>query len=258
MSKIYDKSRVLEIKKLNKTYRDSGRDVQALKNINLSIQNGEFITIIGPSGCGKTTLLRAIAGLDLDYEGEILLEGNRITGPGLDRGVIFQEHRLLPWLTIGANVSLGMEGRKEYLKQQVDSYLKKVGLEGFEKAYPKQLSGGMAQRAAIARALIRKPKMLLLDEPFGALDALTKIRMQGEVERIWMTDKVTMIMITHDIDEAIYLADRLIVMSPRPGEVSDIVHIDLPRPRDRGSEEFGRYRNRVINMFNASIGLYSI
>ena len=258
MSKIYDKSRVLEIKKLNKTYRDSGRDVQALKNINLSIQNGEFITIIGPSGCGKTTLLRAIAGLDLDYEGEILLEGNRITGPGLDRGVIFQEHRLLPWLTIGANVSLGMEGRKEYLQQQVDSYLKKVGLEGFEKAYPKQLAGGMAQRAAIARALIRKPKMLLLDEPFGALDALTKIRMQGEVERIWMTDKVTMIMITHDIDEAIYLADRLIVMSPRPGEVSDMVHIDRPRPRDRGSEEFGRYRNRVINMFNASIGLYSI
>ena len=121
-----------------------------------------------------------------------------------------------------------MEGRKEYLQQQVDFYLKKVGMEGFEKAYPKQLSGGMAQRAAIARALIRKPKMLLLDEPFGALDALTKIRMQGEVERIWMTDKVTMIMITHDIDEAIYLADRLIVMSPRPGEISDIVNIHLP------------------------------
>lgn len=258
MSEIYDKSQVLEIKKVNKTYRDSGRDVQALKNINLSIQDGEFITIIGPSGCGKTTLLRAIAGLDLDFDGEILLERRPITGPGLDRGVIFQEHRLLPWLTIGANVSLGMEGRKEYLQQQVDFYLKKVGLEGFEKAYPKQLSGGMAQRAAIARALIRKPKMLLLDEPFGALDALTKIRMQGEVERIWMTDKVTMIMITHDIDEAIYLADRLIVMSPRPGEVSDIVSIDLPRPRDRGSDEFGRYRNRVINMFNASIGLYSI
>lgn len=258
MSEIYDKSQVLEIKKVNKTYRDSGRDVQALKKINLSIQDGEFITIIGPSGCGKTTLLRAIAGLDLDFDGEILLEGRPITGPGLDRGVIFQEHRLLPWLTIGANVSLGMEGRKEYLQQQVDFYLKKVGLEGFEKAYPKQLSGGMAQRAAIARALIRKPKMLLLDEPFGALDALTKIRMQGEVERIWMTDKVTMIMITHDIDEAIYLADRLIVMSPRPGEVSDIVSIDLPRPRDRGSDEFGRYRNRVINMFNASIGLYSI
>ena len=258
MSEIYDKSRVLEIKKVCKTYRDSGRDVQALKNITLNVQDGEFITIIGPSGCGKTTLLRAIAGLDLDFDGEILLEGRRISGPGLDRGVIFQEHRLLPWLTIGANVSLGMEGRKEYLQQQVDFYLKKVGLEGFEKAYPKQLSGGMAQRAAIARALIRKPKMLLLDEPFGALDALTKIRMQGEVERIWMTDKVTMIMITHDIDEAIYLADRLIVMSPRPGEISAIVNIHLPRPRDRGSEEFGRYRNRVINMFNASIGLYSI
>lgn len=253
-----DNSAILEIKNVSKTFYTKSQSVQAIKKVSLSVNKGEFISIIGPSGCGKTTLLRLIAGLETDYEGEILLEGKRVERPGLDRGVIFQEHRLLPWLTVNENLALGMGENKDVCKEQVKLYLDKVGLSNFGEAYPGQLSGGMAQRAAIARALLRHPKLLLLDEPLGALDTLTKMNMQVEIERIWMADRTTMLMVTHDIDEAIYLGDRVIVMSPQPTEISQIISIDLPRPRDRRSEEFAYYRNIVMNEFHAGIGAYQI
>lgn len=253
-----DNSAVLTITNVSKTFHGKEKDVKALENVSLNIGQGEFVSLIGPSGCGKTTLLRLIAGLENNYEGNVLLEGNRIGRPGLDRGVIFQEHRLLPWLTISENIALGMEGKKSYIKDKVRIYLKKVGLEDFEKAYPRQLSGGMAQRASIARALIRQPKILLLDEPLGALDALTKMNMQAELERIWMADKTTMIMVTHDIEEAIFLGDRVVVMSARPGEIKSIFHIELPRPRNRSSREFAEYRTSIINTFHETIGMYNI
>lgn len=258
MERNIDNTSILKIKNVSKTFHTRDKDVQAIRNVSLNVAKGEFICVIGPSGCGKTTLLRLIAGLEREYEGDILLEGKRIEKPGLDRGVIFQEHRLLPWLTVEENVALGLEGKKDYIRDQVRTYLKKVGLENFEKIRPGQLSGGMAQRVSIARALIRHPKILLLDEPLGALDALTKMNMQAEIEKIWMADGTTMIMITHDIDEAIFLGDRVIVMAPRPTEIDEIITIDLPRPRIRNSEEFAHYRNMVINIFNQSIGAYQI
>ncbi len=253
-----DNSVILKINNVSKTFHGKEKDVKAIEKVSLNINRGEFVTLIGPSGCGKTTLLRLIAGLENDYEGETLLEGKKIEKPGLDRGVIFQEHRLLPWLTVGENVALGLEGKKSYIKDKIQLYLEKVGLGEFEKAYPRQLSGGMAQRASIARALIRQPKILLLDEPLGALDALTKMNMQAELERIWLADKTTMIMVTHDIEEAIFLGDKVVVMSARPAEIRNIFHINLPRPRDRSSKEFSEYRTNVINTFHETIGMYNI
>lgn len=253
-----DNSAVLTINNVSKTFHGKEKDVKAIEDVSLNISQGEFVTLIGPSGCGKTTLLRLIAGLENNYEGNVLLEGKRIEKPGLDRGVIFQEHRLLPWLTVGENIALGMEGKKSYLQDKIHLYLKKVGLEEFEKAYPRQLSGGMAQRASIARALIRQPKILLLDEPLGALDALTKMNMQSELERIWMADKTTMIMVTHDIEEAIFLGDKVVVMSARPAEIKSIFPIHLPRPRNRSSHEFAQYRTNIINTFHETIGMYNI
>ncbi len=253
-----DNSSILNVKKVSKTFHTKEKDLLAIKNVSLDIRKGEFIVIIGPSGCGKTTLLRLIAGLENDYEGDILLDGVRVEKPGLDRGVIFQEHRLLPWLTVGENVGLGLEGKKDYIKDKVGMYLEKVGLSDFEKAYPNQLSGGMAQRVSIARTLLRQPKIMLLDEPLGALDALTKMSMQAELEKIWMADGTTMIMVTHDIDESIFLGDRVIVMGPRPTEIMQIFNINLERPRNRSSKEYAEYRNSVINAFHESIGMYHI
>jgi len=249
---------ILQIKDVSKTFHGKDKDVEAIRKVKLTVRKGEFISIIGPSGCGKTTLLRLIAGLEKDYQGDILLEGKRVEGPGLDRGVIFQDHRLLPWLTVEENITLGMEGSKKYLHDQALIYLEKVGLQGFENSYPSQLSGGMSQRVSIARTLIRHPKILLLDEPLGALDALTKINMQSEIEKIKLLDNTTMILITHDIDEAIYLADRVVVMSPRPTEIDEVIPINLPRPRIRSSKKFAEYRQQVVNVFHQSIGLYQI
>ena len=249
---------ILEIKNVQKIFHTGDKDVEAIRNVNFNVEEGEFISIIGASGCGKTTLLRLIAGLEKNYGGDILLDGKRVEKAGLDRGVIFQDHRLLPWLTVEENLVLGLEGKKEELREQVNIYLKKVDLENFEKVYPGQLSGGMAQRVSIARALMRHPRILLLDEPLGALDALTRMNMQTEIGRIREEEKTTMIMVTHDIDEAIYLGDRVVVMKPRPAEVDQIINIEIPRPRLRSGEDFAFYRNSIINIFNHSIMDYAI
>jgi sulfonate transport system ATP-binding protein len=235
---------------VGKTFFQAGLPVMALKKVDLVVQPGEILAIVGASGCGKSTLLRIIAGLERQYEGQASLGGVRISGPGLDRGVAFQEHRLLPWLTVEQNVAFGVQSLPPAERRQtVAEHLALVGLTGFERAYPHQLSGGMAQRAAIARALAPRPRLLLLDEPFGALDALTKIQLQEEVLRIWSAERTTLLLVTHDIDEAIYLGDRVAVMSSRPGAIRTVVPIDLPRPRDRTSYEFARLRRRIFGQF---------
>ncbi len=238
---------VLEISSLSKTF-PSG--VTALEDVSLTVRPGEFVSIIGSSGCGKSTLLRIVAGLETEYRGSALFNGARITGPGLDRGVVFQEHRLFPWLTVRENVAFGLDGvPAEARDETVREHIALVGLAGFEHARPHELSGGMAQRVAIARALANRPQMLLLDEPFGALDALTKIQLQQEMLRIWEAEGATMLLVTHDIDEAIFLGDRVVVMSSRPGSIRRIIPVDLPRPRDRGSFEFARLRREIYAEF---------
>ncbi len=253
-----DNSVAVAIDRVSKIYHSKAKDVVAIKKISFNIRKGEFLSIIGPSGCGKTTLLRLIAGLEQNYDGDIVVSGTRVEGPGLDRGIIFQEHRLLPWLTVEENVALGLEGKRAYIADKVQHYLEKVGLEGFAKVYPNQLSGGMAQRAAIARALVYQPKVLLLDEPFGALDALTRVRMQAEIEKIWLTEKTTMILITHDIEEAVYLGDRVVVMTERPGEINAVFNVPLARSRDRNSAEFSQIKKQVVQTLDVSHGSFEI
>ncbi|HEY5580067.1 MAG TPA: ABC transporter ATP-binding protein [Rhodoferax sp.] len=240
----------LLIQGVSKTYQQKEGPVLALADIDLSIAEGEFVSIVGGSGCGKSTLLRIIAGFETEYQGRVTLGGKAIHKPGLDRGMVFQEHRLLPWLTVEQNIALGLNGMTdEQVQQRIDEHLELVGLIGFAKAYPGQLSGGMSQRVAIARALANQPQILLLDEPFGALDALTKIQMQNEALRIWQAEKMTMILVTHDIDEAIFLGDRVVVMSARPGTIKTIVPIHLPRPRDRTSADFMALRRTIYGEF---------
>jgi sulfonate transport system ATP-binding protein len=245
----------LEVQSVSKTF-DSNGGLHVLDDINLTISDGEFICIVGGSGCGKTTLLRIIAGLDRSYTGKVTLGDHCITGPGLDRGLVFQEPRLFPWLTVQENVGFGISDLAARERQErVQQYITLVGLKGFERSYPHQLSGGMAQRVAIARALVSCPQLLLLDEPFGALDALTRIRMQHELLRIWNVQRTTMVLVTHDIDEAIFLADRIVVMSPRPGAIKRILRIDLPRPRDRSGYQLTQLRKSIYRDFFADSDL---
>ncbi|MCW2278501.1 ABC transporter ATP-binding protein [Heliophilum fasciatum] len=240
----------LEINDVNKQFIVDDQIVPALSAIQLAIQAGEFVSIVGSSGCGKSTLLRIVAGLECDYQGTVTLDGKRIVGPGLDRGIVFQEHRLLPWMTVTENITLGLtESDPERKKQIAQTYIELVGLAGFESAFPNQLSGGMSQRVAIARALVNKPQLLLLDEPFGALDALTKIQLQQEILRIWQSEKTTMMLVTHDIDEAIYLGDRVVVMSKRPGMIKSIIPVNLPRPRNRTSYQFFEIKKAIYREF---------
>ena len=239
---------VLSIKNLYKRFPVNGNETEVLHDINFEFRIGEFVAIVGGSGCGKSTLLRIISGFIRNFEGSVLLNGKPITGPGRDRGCVFQEARLMPWLTVEENVAFGLLDRKQ-APLIVPEYLKLVGLNKFAKAYPAQLSGGMAQRCAIARALINRPEILLLDEPFGALDAMTKIYLQEELLKIHKHNNSTMIMVTHDIEEAIYLADRIIVMTPRPGKIREIVPVNLMRPRDRNHPAFVEIKRHIFREF---------
>ncbi|WP_194726030.1 ABC transporter ATP-binding protein [Noviherbaspirillum malthae] len=243
----------LEIRNLSKQYQVKGESLPVLDNISLSIKPGEFVSIVGSSGCGKSTLLRLVIGLEDDYRGEILLDGKRIVGTSLERGIVFQEHRLFPWLTVEQNVSLGLLNAglpEDQKRKSVQEHIELVGLKGFESAYPYQLSGGMSQRVAIARALVNRPEVLLLDEPFGALDALTRSHLQQELQRIWEQEGITAILVTHDVEEAVYLGDRVVVMQPRPGRIRRIVDVPLPRPRDRGSYAFAEIKDDVLAEFS--------
>jgi sulfonate transport system ATP-binding protein len=241
----------LEIDRVSKTFHVAGKPLEVLRDVSLSVRPGEFVAIVGASGCGKSTLLRLILGLDTDYEGDIRLEGERVRKPGLDRGIVFQEHRLLPWLTAAGNVAAAL--RRSGLPAQerarlVTEHLALVGLSSFANAWPSQLSGGMSQRVAIARALVNRPRFLLLDEPLGALDALTRLRLQDELARIVEAEKSTVMLVTHDVDEAVFLADRIVVLEPHPGRVARIVNIDLARERDRSAPAFVRLRDEVLEV----------
>lgn len=238
----------IEIDGVSKRYRVRNDSLLALDGLSLTIQPGEFLSIVGASGCGKSTLLRLLTGLDVDYEGEIRVDGARVRGTSLNRGIVFQEHRLFPWLTVSENVGLGLENSgwtRDRKDKAVQEHIELVGLTGFEKAYPHQLSGGMSQRAAIARGLVNQPSILLLDEPFGALDALTRSKLQQELQRIWQAEKITMILVTHDVEEAVFLGDRVVVMQPRPGRIRRILPVDVPHPRDRSDPELKTIAEQV-------------
>jgi ABC-type nitrate/sulfonate/bicarbonate transport system ATPase subunit len=219
-----------------------------LDGISFSLAAGELVSLIGPSGCGKSTLLRLIAGLDVPDAGELFIGSQAITGPSAERGLVFQDPNLFPWLSVRRNIEAGLvaRGLLHEKRHEVDEFMHLVGLEGFANAYPHHLSGGMSQRVALARALINHPKVLLLDEPLGALDAFTRMRMQDEVLRLWQRRRTTMFFVTHDIDEAIYMSDRISIMTPAPGRIERTITIELPRPRDRSSEPFLRLRSDIL------------
>ncbi len=240
---------LLEIERLSKSFRTPKTVVDALSGIDLKVREGEFITVIGPSGCGKSTLLKIVAGLDQAYEGSVKLGDREVKGPGIDKGFIFQEPRLFPWLTVEKNIAADLSLRKPEVRKRVDELIALVRLQGFEKAYPRELSGGMAQRVAIARALLRNPKVLLLDEPFGALDAFTRAHMQEVLLDIWQQNRTTMIFVTHDIDEAVYLANRIVILKPRPGTIRAIVPVTLAYPRKKATTSFQSLRLKVLSEF---------
>jgi len=225
--------------------------------VSLDVKDGEFVCVIGPSGCGKTTLLRIVAGLTPPTSGHVTIDGEEIRGPSRDRSFVFQEYTLLPWRTARENIGLGLElqgmAKRERFKL-VQKYIDLIGLKGFEDAYPKELSGGMQQRVAIARALITDSKTVLMDEPFGALDAQTRNLMQEELLRIWRTSNKTILFVTHNVDEAVFLADRIIVLTARPGKVKKTVEVGMPHPRNRTGTETNKIRRDILRMLEDEIG----
>ena len=239
-----DNSVKVEIRDLVKKFQTRNGEVVALNGVDLSIQDKEFVCVVGPSGCGKSTLLNMIGGLDTPTSGEILVDGKKVDGPSPKRGIVFQQYALFPWLTVEKNVQFGLKLQgmpRERMEQVTEKYLRAVGLENFAHSYPKELSGGMKQRVAIARAYAVNPEVLLMDEPFGALDAQTRVQLQTELLETWEHEQKTCFFITHDVEEAIILAQRVVIMSARPGRVKDIVDIDIPYPRDQATKMSPRF-----------------
>jgi len=232
--KLKQREVILTVSHLNKMFQSGEKSTLALRDINFTTHRREFLCVVGPSGCGKSTLVRILAGLEQHTSGEVLLLGQPVSGPGRDRGMVFQGYTLFPWLTVKKNVMFGLEvngaGKLESEREAMQ-WLELIGLEKFADAYPQQLSGGMKQRVAIVRALANQPRILLMDEPFGALDAQTRCRMQAHLLEIWRKIDITIVFITHDLDEAIYLADRILVLSAHPGEVQELIEVPVPRPR---------------------------
>jgi len=242
----------LRIDHVSKSFPLKNESLLVLDDISLTVAPGEFVAIVGGSGCGKSTLLRLLAGLDPDYQGTLQHDDAPIDGPTLQRGLIFQDHRLFPWLTVEQNVEMAFTNTDvpaAERRRRVAAEIARVGLDGFAGAYPHQLSGGMSQRAAIARALVGRPDVLLLDEPLGALDALTRLHMQKELRRLWQEEGITMLMVTHDIEEAVYLADRVVVLEARPGRVRRIQAVPLPHPRQRRDAAFVALRDGLLADF---------
>ena len=244
----------LKLRNISKTFTsEKGEKVESLSSISLDIENQEFVCLLGPSGCGKTTLLRIIAGLDQASTGTVELGGTLIDRPNPQLAMIFQEYSLYPWRTVVANIDFGLEIRKipkEERHSIVKKYVEIVGLAGFENNYPYELSGGMRQRVAVARALAVDPSILLMDEPFGALDAQTRNMLQQEILKIWEKTKKTILFVTHSVDEAVFMADRIVVLTPRPGRICEVIPIPSTRPRDRTSVEFAKVRRYVLDLIN--------
>ncbi len=248
-----DEASALFLRDVGKVFcSPDGSAVTALEDVSLSIDAGEMVALIGPSGCGKSTLLRLIAGLDQPTAGEVRIGSERITGPSAERGLMFQDHNLFPWLSVRRNIQSGLVARGVLRKHrhEVEEFMRLVGIEAFGDVYPHQLSGGMAQRAALARALVNHPRVLLLDEPLGALDQFTRMRMQDEVLRVWQARGTTMVLVTHDIDEAIYMCDRIALVTPRPGRIERILEVPFARPRLRNSPPFLELRAAILEMLH--------
>ncbi len=239
----------IEIRDLSKVFSSDKRRVVALDGFDMDVADGEFVCLLGPSGCGKTTVLRIVAGLEPATGGSVMVHGKRVSSAGPERGMVFQEFALFPWRTVRKNIEFGLEirGVAEKDRHEISSRLVDlVGLEGFEDSHPDELSGGMRQRVGIARALANEPAVLLMDEPFGSLDAQTRNLMQKELLRIWSATKKTVLFVTHSVDEAVFLADRIMVMTARPGKIREVIPVSLPRPRDRTSAEFIAVRGKVL------------
>jgi NitT/TauT family transport system ATP-binding protein len=226
--------------------KGAGEVVHVLERINLEVARGEFVCIVGPSGCGKSTLLNIVAGFIDHSRGQVLVEGQPVHGPDARRIFVFQENGIFPWLTVTDNITFGLQRSDPRREETLRHYVEMVGLKGFEKAYPRELSGGMRQRVEIARALAANPDIIYMDEPFGALDFLTRLKMRSDLIRIWQEERKTILFVTHDIEEAVQLADRVIVMSRRPASVQEVVRVDLPRPRDLDSPEYLAARDRIF------------
>jgi NitT/TauT family transport system ATP-binding protein len=241
----------ISVQNLKKVFPLKSETFVALGGVSLDIADQEFVTVVGPSGCGKTTLLNIIAGLEMQSGGEVLVDGKPVSGPSPERGVIFQQYALFPWLTVRENVEFGLKlarRPKKKIRERADYFIELVGLRQFADALPKMLSGGMKQRCALARAYAVDPTLLLMDEPFGALDALTRVNLQSQLLQTWQSEKRTVMFITHDVDEAVFLANRVVVMAARPGRIKEIIDVNLPYPRHvdlRLTPEFGALRNRV-------------
>ncbi|MCK9151258.1 ABC transporter ATP-binding protein [Methanobacterium alcaliphilum] len=244
---------VITLENISKSFTHDKKEQLSLKNINLNVNDGEFLCLVGPSGCGKTTLLRMIAGLDFPSSGHIIEDLDDITGPSNERGYVFQQYSLFPWRSVLENITFGLELRKlekEERNQKARQYLEMVGLSKFENSFPRELSGGMKQRVAIARSLVNNPKVLLMDEPFSALDFQSRHKLQEELVRIWQEEQKTIIFVTHNVDEAVFLADRIIVLSPSPGTILKTFNIGLDRIRDRNSSEFLSIKKEIIGLLD--------
>lgn len=239
---------IVQFRDVEKRYGSGEQAVFALRNVELTIAAGEFVCVLGPSGCGKTTLLNLLAGFEFPSSGDVRAFGRPITGPGPDRTLMFQDYALFPWLTVAGNIRYGLKRRnvdRAEARRIVERYVQLIDLRGFENKYPHQLSGGMRQRVALARALAVNPDILLMDEPFAALDSFTRERMQDELVRIWQHERKAILFITHNIDEAIKLGDRIVIMSPRPGRISEVIAVNSPRPRDADSSENSRLAQHI-------------
>jgi NitT/TauT family transport system ATP-binding protein len=245
---------ILEMKNVGKTYSQNGRSIEALRGASLRVKKGEFICLIGASGCGKSTLLRMAAGFETATQGDVSMWGVPVSGPDPGRGMVFQDYGLFPWLNVRDNIGFGPKSRRRTraeIRETVDHFIDLIGLPRFADVYPHQLSGGMKQRVAIARVLANDAEVVLMDEPFGALDAMTRERLQDELVEIWSRTGLTVLFVTHAIDEAIFLADRVVVMSPGPGRIDNEYLIDLPRPRDIASAEFNEWRRMLSSQLHS-------
>jgi ABC-type nitrate/sulfonate/bicarbonate transport system ATPase subunit len=239
----------VELAGVSKAFRRKHDQLQVLQDINLRIAPGELVCLLGPSGCGKSTLLNIVGGFETPDAGVVTIDGVEVAGPDPRRVFVFQEYGIFPWASVWDNVALGLRNRpKDEQNRIVQHYVELVGLQGFERAYPAELSGGMKQRVAVARALAVSPDIIYMDEPLGALDALTRLQMRAEILRLWQQERMTILFVTHDVDESVQLADRVVVMSPRPGRIAEIVSVGLPHPRDLGSPEYGRVKNRLFEL----------
>ncbi len=244
-----DAAAKISVRGLDKSFRRKEGELQVLSGVDLDVRAGEFVCLLGPSGCGKSTFLNIVGGFDHPTSGTVVIDGAPVTGPDRRRVFVFQEYGIFPWATVRENVALGLFDRAKDERERITRrYVELVGLDGFEESYPHELSGGMRQRVALARALAVSPEVVLMDEPLGALDSLTRMQMRSELLRLWRSEKMTILFVTHDVDESIQLAERIVVLTPRPGRIAEIVNVDLEHPRDVGSAEYGRIKNRLYEL----------